>query len=74
MWEHAHAFTRFRHFYCIKHTHRLFKCLCFAHAFMQHQHFHQLFTDAHVRIQRRHRILEDHRNLFCTQFIKLLLR
>ena len=66
---HFHALTRFRHFHRIQHSDRLFKSFRFAHAFMQHQNFHQLLPDPHVRIERRHRVLENHRDLLGAQFV-----
>ena len=60
MREHAHALTRLWHFYRIEHFNGLFKGFGFAQPFVQHQDFHQLLTDAHVRVQRGHRILENH--------------
>ena len=57
---HSHTLTRFRHFDRIQHFDRLFKRFGLAHAFMQHQHFHQLLTYPHVRVQGGHWVLENH--------------
>ena len=74
MREHAHTLTCFRHFHRIQHFDRLFKSFRFTQAFVQHQDFHQLLAYAHIRIQRGHRILENHRDLFGAQLVQLVLR
>ncbi|MNP20706.1 hypothetical protein D3C76_1132900 [compost metagenome] len=48
---HTHTLTGFRHFDRIQHADRLFKRFAFAHFFMQHQHFHQLLANPHIRVQ-----------------------
>ena len=73
MREHLHALACFRHLHRIEHSYRLFKSRGFAQPFMQHQNFHQLLADPHIRVQRRHRVLENHRNLFGTQLIQIAL-
>ncbi len=74
MREHAHTLTRFWHFHRIEHFDRLFKGFGFAQPLMQHQDFHQLLADAHVRVQGGHRILENHRDLLGTQLVQLVFR
>ena len=41
---------------------------------MQHQDFHQLLAHAHIRIQRGHGILENHRDLLSAQLVQLVFR
>ncbi|MNI74054.1 hypothetical protein D3C73_1301160 [compost metagenome] len=71
---HTHALTRFRHFNRIEHANRLFKGFAFTHFLVLHQHFHQLLANTHIRVERSHWVLEDHRNLFCPQLVELFFR
>ena len=71
---HAHALARLRHFHRVEHADRLFEGFAFAQFLMQHQHFHQLFANAHIRVERGHRVLEDHRDLLGPQLVKLIFR
>ena len=67
---HIHPFAGFRHFHRVQHPDRFLKSIVRTQTFMQHQHFRQLFADFHVRIERGHRILEDHGNLFRPHFVQ----
>ncbi len=44
-----------------------------ADALVDHRHFHQLLADRHRRIERRHRLLIDHRDLRAAEVAQLAL-
>ena len=59
---HIHAFLRFRDFHRFEHAQRFGARRRFAHSLVLHQHFGQLCAHFHIRVERSHRVLKNHRN------------
>ena len=56
-----------------QHLLRMFFCIRPAHArIVMFNHFHDLLSDRHNRIQRSHRVLKNHGNFFSTHLRKFL--
>ena len=56
----------------LQHFLRLLNRLCLSAFFMQANDLGNLFADAHDRVQRRHRVLKDHGDIFAADFAHLL--
>jgi len=64
----VHTFFRAWDVYHLQHTDCFFPRLFFAQMAMDAQAFHNLFADGHGRVQRGHRVLENHADLVASEF------